>query len=289
MAQRLHFRAAISGVTLDAVCFVMLFGTTFATASENQWKSGLDLIPVFAREVNKRIAMSDEERLSYTRSLDRALSDAGNAALSAQFVVLVDRDPYSQVAVLLWRSESSISYFIGASPVSTGKPGTFEHFATPVGVFEHSLANPDFRAEGTPNEFGVRGYGAKGMRVYDFGWVRTTRGWGTPVETLMRLQMHATDPRLLEPRLGAPTSKGCIRIPATLNHFLDHYGALDADYDRAMREGKRRFWVLPPDRNPTPWSGRYLVVIDSMRTTPPSWRQHPASALLPRLPAAGAG
>jgi len=46
---------------------------------------------------------------------------------------------------------------VGAAPVSTGLPGRFEHFTTPLGVFEHSLANPDFRAEGTKNQFGIRG------------------------------------------------------------------------------------------------------------------------------------
>jgi hypothetical protein len=38
-------------------------------------------------------------------------------------------------------------------------------------VFEHTIAHLDFRAEGTRNEFGVRGYGVKGMGVLDFGWV----------------------------------------------------------------------------------------------------------------------
>ena len=50
----------------------------------------------------------------------------------------------------------------------------------------------------------------------------------------MRLQVHTTDARYLEPRLGTVQSKGCIRIPATLNKLLDHYGILDAGYQRAM-------------------------------------------------------
>ena len=44
---------------------------------------------------------------------------------------------------------------------------------------KHSLANMDFRAEGTFNDNGIRGYGRKGMRVFDFGWVVSERGWGT--------------------------------------------------------------------------------------------------------------
>ena len=46
----------------------------------------------------------------------------------------------------------------------------------------------------------------------------------------MRLQMHATDADRLEPLLGSARSKGCIRIPASLNRLLDHFGLLDADY-----------------------------------------------------------
>ena len=67
----------------------------------------------------------------------------------------------------------------------------------------------------------------------------------------MRLQVHTTDARYLEPRLGTVQSKGCIRIPATLNKLLDHYGILDAGYQRAMASGKRP-WVLPRTANRLP-------------------------------------
>jgi hypothetical protein len=77
--------------------------------------------------------------------------------------------------------------------------------------------------------------------------------------------MHATDPDLLEKKLGTPQSKGCIRIPATLNTFIDHYGILDSDYEKAMTEGMT-FWVLSKTREATPWSGRFLVVVDTGRS-----------------------
>jgi hypothetical protein len=100
----------------------------------------------------------------------------------------------------------------------------------------------------------------------------------------MRLQVHATDPARLEPRLGQPESKGCIRIPATLNRFIDRYGLLDADYNSALAEG-RRFWVLRPERVPTPWSGRWLVVVDSLRVARPEWSPAPPRSWRPpRLP-----
>jgi len=106
--------------------------------------------------------------------------------------------------------------------------------------------------------------------VYDFGWQKALRGWGGDGESPMRLQMHATDPDMLEPRVGTPQSKGCIRIPAALNAFIDRYGLLDADYERAAAQGKH-LWVLRPDRQPTPWSGRYLVIVDSARSGHPAW------------------
>jgi hypothetical protein len=34
------------------------------------------------------------------------------------------------------------------------------------------------RTEGTYNENPIRGYGVRGMRAFDFGWVPAKRGWG---------------------------------------------------------------------------------------------------------------
>jgi hypothetical protein len=65
-----------------------------------------------------------------------------------------------------------------------------------------------------------------------------------------RLQMHATDPDQLERRLGTAQSKGCIRIPASLNIFLDRFSVLDQDYEQGLDEG-RRLWVLRRDRSST--------------------------------------
>lgn len=67
---------------------------------------------------------------------------------------------------------------------------------------------------------------------------------------------------------------GCIRLPATLNSFVDHYGILDAEYERAAAAGKR-FFVLLPTREPTASGGEYLVVIDSKRLERPAWSPLP--------------
>lgn len=50
----------------------------------------------------------------------------------------------------------------------------------------------------------------------------------------MRLQMHATDPRVIEFRLGEVAPESCIRIPVKLNVFLDVHGVLNADYEEAL-------------------------------------------------------
>ena len=127
--------------------------------------------------------------------------------LLGSHVAVVDRSPQVQAILVYWVALGEPALLIGASPVSTGRVGQFDHFETPLGVFDHSLSNPDFRAEGTRNEFGFRGYGAKGMRVYDLGWQKARRGWGKGGDSTMRLQMHATDPVLAEHKLGSVQSR----------------------------------------------------------------------------------
>jgi len=249
----------------------LLAAAVFLTSA---WASELDPVALlagpFAREVKMRLELPAPEQQAYAQLLQHALAQAGMHELAPQYVLLVDRSAAVQAIFIYWLASERVAYFVGAAPASTGRPGTYDHFYTPLGVFAHTLANMDFRAEGTRNDQGIRGYGVKGMRVYDFGWVEAERGWGPPGTSLMRLQVHATDPDLLEKYLGHQRSKGCIRIPATLNTFIDRYGLLDADYEAEVKEG-RQLWVLRPDREPTPWPGRYLVVVDSERATRPIW------------------
>ena len=255
-----------------------LLGTTQSFAME----SALALREVYMQKVDRQLAVPQEEQRFYAEQLIRELQLAGLVNLPPQYVVLVDRSPQVQALLLFWIADAGDAEFIGASPVSTGRRGGFMYYETPIGVFVHTVANLDFRAEGTENALGILGYGVKGMRVYDFGWERARRTW-KPGEGIMRLQMHATDPRYLEPRLGTVQSMGCIRIPATLNALIDHYGILDAEYEQAM-ESSRHFWTLRTDREPTLWSGRYLVVVDSNRATRPDWSPRPSMRIqLPKV------
>ena len=231
------------------------------------------LASAFASEVDRRLNLPASEQKQYAETLSKILIE--RQISESQYVVLVDRCEMVQALMIFWLSPEGTLQLIGASPVSTGKPGTFDHSKTPVGIFEHTTDNLDFRAEGTRNENGIRGYGLKGMRVYDFGWQKAVQGWGHRNESEIRLQMHATDP-VLEKRLGTAQSKGCVRIPASLNAFIDRYGILDAGYDLSLAEGAS-FWVLSKTRMPTPWSGRFLIVIDSERKTRPGWSPLPGS------------
>jgi len=231
---------------------------------------GRELAALFEQHVTPRLAVPPTEQEHYAQLLTSALADAGLSLLHSEYVLLVDRNTHVQAAMIFWKSADGKFHLIGATPVSTGRPGTYEHFVTPLGVYEHRTGNMDFRAEGTPNKFGIRGYGIRGRRIFDFGWVKAPKGWGDHALSRLRLQVHATDPTRLESRLGTAQSEGCVRTTGSFNEFLDHYGILDGDYEQAAKQGEH-FRVLSSDREPTPWSGRFLVVVDSERRQHPAW------------------
>ncbi|HEX7640877.1 MAG TPA: L,D-transpeptidase [Burkholderiaceae bacterium] len=225
---------------------------------------------VYSQSVEPRIAVPEDVAHRYAALLLSTLDSSDRQPDTPQYVILVDRSPKIQVLFLFWLDGDGGADLLGASPVSTGKATRFDHFETPVGIFLHTPDNPDFRAEGTKNENGIRGYGVKGERVFDFGWQQGKRGWGRHDLGEMRLQMHATDPDLLEQRLGSVQSKGCIRIPASLNRLIDHYGLLDRDYEAAEQEGRHQ-WVLATDREAAASAGNLLVIVDTGQTDRPYW------------------
>ncbi|KWK76695.1 hypothetical protein WM16_11635 [Burkholderia ubonensis] len=247
----------------------------------------VDMRKRFAQEVTRRLNVPSSEQRAYGQRLQQALAAGGLADLAGEYVVMVDRAPAVQALFIYFRATSANAWLmIGASPVATGLPGKYDHFMTPLGVFTHTPDNMDFRAEGTTNDNGIRGYGRRDMRIFDFGWVDSERGWGKGGVSAMRFQMHATDPERLEPLLGIRHSKGCVRIPASLNTFIDRHGMLDADYEARAEAGKS-FWVLHPGREITPIEGRYLVVIDSARKTRPAWAPLPGRNAWAKVPKGG--
>lgn len=262
---------------LPLIAALLLATTTLSARADD----GTLLVPVFQQEVDRRLEIPQEAQVRYAQLLEDALAGAAIPLVKSQYILVLDRNPNVQAIFLYWldvQATASYPHFIGASPASTGKPGKIGYFITPTGVFAHTLDNKDFRAEGTLNKLGVRGFGRKGMRVYDFGWVQAERGWRRGGPSQMRLLLHATDPDYLEPHLGAQWSKGCIRIPATLNTFIDHHGLLDEDYEAALATGKK-LWMIRADRLATPWSGRYLVIVDSGSTERPAWSPEPSAAV----------
>lgn len=229
---------------------------------------------VFATTVKRRIDLPRTNTQHYATLLAEQAIKSGQDFSPAQFIVLVDRNPLVQTVMIFWKDagkpETANYTLIGTTRTTTGGTPRFDHYLTPVGVFAHTIDNPDFRAEGTKNENGVRGYGKQGDRIYDLGWQTTTKAWGKPEERQIRMQMHSTDPDLLEQRLGTIGSKGCVRIPAAFNALVDRFGLIDADYNAAAQRGPRP-WVWHADHEATPYAGRYIVIVDSNVTEKPEW------------------
>lgn len=221
----------------------------------------------FIQLATKRSYPDDARLAQLQAAAQQAFANASQPWPTGELFLLIDRHPQSQEAVVALATEAGGWEVIGSSLVSTGKPGSYDHFTTPVGVFSHG-DHHSFRAEGTFNDNGIRGYGLKGMRVFDLGWVPAEKGWEPPGIIPIRLQVHATDP-VLEKRLGTPASKGCVRIDAGLNRFLDQYGVLDARFEASQAETGVRPWFWLPDRTPTPWPGRWVVIVDVPRAPAP--------------------
>lgn len=176
---------------------------------------------------------------------------------SPQYVLFVDRNPFVQLAVLIFVDPLDDRLtIIGADKVSTGNSARRGHFVTPLGFIENLPENMSYRALGTKNSRGWRGLGAKGSRVWDFGWVKTHTTKGHPY--FIRLLLHATDPDG-ESRLGKVGSKGCIRTSAKLNRFLDYFGILDSKYE----SDQKACHVLLPKREPVHFLGQFVLVGDS--------------------------
>ena len=217
----------------------------------------------------------------------RAMLDRAHAEPDAlQVLLVVDRSPKVQrLWITVGSPGSTVLEPLGSVHVSTGKPGRKEHFRTPVGVFTNDASILGYRAQGTYNENHIRGIGVRGMRVWDFGW-QTTDDWRTPRALMaVRMEMHATDPSVLEPRLGRWDSEGCIRIPSRFNSFLDQSGLIDAKDREAARDDRRFAALLPKHVVPSRLAGQTVVVVDT--SEPGAAPSDPAKANLIAHPSNG--
>lgn len=216
----------------------------------------VDLLAAPPREYRDRVRADALTRL-------RA---AGFDTGQSQYFVYADRNPAMQLLFLAYYdAPSGQVVLLGADFISSGKLRRGkDSFLTPVGVFENLPDNWGYRAEGTKNDKGWRGLGAKGSRVWDFGFQQAPREFRQGVyDSQMRLLMHATDPDHGEPRLGGPDSKGCVRISSAANGFFDSRSILDRYYEQLAATEPERMWLLRPDRTPVSHPGSYLVVGDS--------------------------
>jgi hypothetical protein len=93
-----------------------------------------DFAAQFIRQVDHRLELPLSDQQSYIASVEQALIQAHATESGAQTYLAVDRNPLVQAAFLVLRTDSGAWHWIGATAVSTGKAGGFEHFITPLGV-----------------------------------------------------------------------------------------------------------------------------------------------------------
>jgi hypothetical protein len=211
----------------------------------------LRLREALVREVRGALR-PDPARDAQWIDLARAETTASNMVIDRpQLVVVVDRNPRVQALMVVLALPQGDWKVIGGSRVSTGQRGRFDHYVTPTGVFHLTDAILGYRAEGTLNENGIRGLGAKGMRVWDFGWHVAMKGWtevaGKPDRTPIRLMLHATDPDKLEQRI------------AGLHPHSDHDESLPRPARRARRRVRARRGQRHPLPRPAPAGSRPLA------------------------------
>jgi hypothetical protein len=123
-------------------------------------EDGTVLASKFSEEVSRRLVVPAEEQQMYGDLLDKALTD--RYMPGAQYVVIVDRSPLVQAAMIYWMAPDRAFHFIGASPVSTGLPGKFEHFRTPLGCLSILRIIRIFVPRGRRMSLGCVGMGARG-------------------------------------------------------------------------------------------------------------------------------
>ena len=239
------------------VLFVVVTVFAFAPVWAVQAEVLREVQDAFEREVGG-IGIDSIYREKLLRQVEELVRQSQAKLDSSQFFLLVDRNHEIQKAfVVFYDVTEGKVVLIGGEKISTGNPKRRGYFETPTGIFPNKPANMSYRALGTKNKHGWRGFGVKGSRVWDIGWQRTVKGNGEPMG--IRMLVHATDPESGEQRLGSIQSKGCIRVTWRFNRFLDYYGVLDREYEANVKAK----YVLLAKRAPVSFAGKFVVIIDS--------------------------
>lgn len=241
------------------VLFILSFSITSLTIFAKDLPDEVKAIKQKFIEKNGTVEIdTDYEKTLTEKAKEKLFSNVFDIPTSSQYFLLVDRNPKAQIATLsFFDAEDKSINIIVAEKVSTGNPKKIGYYETPVGVFKNLPDNMSYRALGTKNKKGWRAFGVKGSRVWDLGWQKS-RNFKNP-DINIRMLIHATDPDHGEKRLGIQDSKGCIRISAKLNKFLDYYGILDAEFEKTIK----RKYVLLKDRETAQFAGSIIVVVDS--------------------------
>lgn len=221
---------------------------------------------MFRTEVSD-MAMDDPVYLDKVIAYSKDMLTQSPYNQDSQYFVFADRNENRQNAMIgFFNDYTGGIASLGWTKISTGDPTRSRHWLTPIGIFENKISNPSFRARGTKNAKGWRGFGIKHSRIWDLGWQRSDRGTknGKIIGAgNIRLMMHATDPIWGEKRLGRRDSKGCVRIPAKMNRFLDVYGLIDKDYfDHPDSAASKRVLLKKSERKTVRFPGRYLIIGD---------------------------
>lgn len=211
-----------------------------------------ELMEQYARDVTPRLHLPADEVRLYCSIAEWQMCGSGRDLLDPQYLLVVDRNPNVQAALLVWRLWSGSYELVGASPVAAG-----------TNPLDAARSAQDLLVQVGAN--GRRGR----SRVYEFASAERQREGASAAA---RVQLRSV-PAGGEDRLGAPCTDGCILLPASLVSFLDEYGILDQDAPaRAQRH------VLP-------CRGRHLLLVDSEREDRPAWS--PAPMREPRIARAG--
>lgn len=206
-----------------------------------------EVAEAFRAGVQQRLAVPPSEAAVYAWLAELQLLDAGRPLWEPQYLLVVDRDPNVQAALLYWRLSGRAWELLGAAPASTGGPTGPGHLETPLGAFEQQARTSQREAAGS--------------RVFDFGWQRTRAATGQGPLVPARLQARAATGAHRR-TLGRNGSNGCVLLPPGLTRLIDELGLLDGD----ARQGERTL----------PYAGRLMLVLDSQRGERPDWSPAPA-------------
>jgi hypothetical protein len=125
------------GVEVSGAGNVDSIAPNVAQSEERDAAGALEMNKTFANEVQRRLNMPTADQLLYGSKLQQALQEKSLGAIANEYVVLVDRNQNVQALFIYFRARAhGIWHMVGATPVSTGLPGTYDHFTTPMGVLK---------------------------------------------------------------------------------------------------------------------------------------------------------